>query len=84
MARATAHVFRLEPALDPPTHEDWLTPAEVQSGQGASRDEVNTDCTVQLTADKENIMSSIWRSILTFIAIFVAIVVLGMIFFAAH
>lgn len=45
---------------------------------------MNADCTVQLTADKENIMSSIWRSILTFIAIIVAIVVLGMIFFAAH
>lgn len=29
-------------------------------------------------------MSSIWRSILTFIAIFVALTTLGFVFFAAH
>lgn len=29
-------------------------------------------------------MSSVWRSVLTFIGIIVALVVLGVIFFAAH
>lgn len=35
-------------------------------------------------SEKESVMSSVWRSILTFIAIFLVIVVLGVIFFAAH